>query len=43
MLEDAMPEDAATEFWKNLTPIRNSRKPDALPEVYLPHVSTDDR
>ncbi len=37
-----MPEDAVTEFWKDLKPIENSSRPDALPEVYLPQVATDD-
>lgn len=38
-----MLEDATTEFWKCLKSIQNSKKPDALPEVYLPKVATDDR
>ncbi|GAA4366095.1 hypothetical protein GCM10023088_12310 [Actinomadura verrucosospora] len=37
-----MPETPGSEFWKNLRPIENSQKPDALPEVYLPKVATDD-
>ncbi|MGI5452465.1 2,4'-dihydroxyacetophenone dioxygenase family protein [Streptomyces sp. CA-249302] len=37
-----MPEAASTEFWRHLQPIRNSLKPDAQPEVYLPQVATDD-
>jgi 2,4'-dihydroxyacetophenone dioxygenase len=36
------PEGAMTEFWRNLKPIENAFKPDALPEVYLPDVATDD-
>lgn len=30
------------EFWKNLRPIENSLRPDALPEVCLSKVATDD-
>src|SRR5919202_1445590 len=37
-----MPEQATTEFWRDLRPIPNSVKPDALPEVYLSDVATDD-
>ncbi|MFI9230408.1 2,4'-dihydroxyacetophenone dioxygenase family protein [Streptomyces rimosus] len=37
-----MPEQAADEFWKNLRPIENSFKPDALPEVHIPGAATDD-
>ncbi|TYB46130.1 2,4'-dihydroxyacetophenone dioxygenase family protein [Actinomadura chibensis] len=37
-----MPETPSSEFWKNLKPIENSLKPDALPEVYIPNVATDD-
>jgi 2,4'-dihydroxyacetophenone dioxygenase len=40
--EPAVPEAPKQEFWKNLKPIENSMKPDALPEVYLPDVATDD-
>ena len=29
-----MPEAATTEFWKDLKPIENVFKPDALPEVF---------
>ena len=31
-----------SEFWKTLKPIENCRKPDALPDVYLSQVATDD-
>ena len=37
-----MPEQASAEFWRDLRPIQNSVKPDALPEVYLADVATDD-
>ena len=37
-----MPEAPGTEFWQTLKPIENSLKPDALPEVYLSQVATDD-
>ena len=37
-----MAETANSEFWKTLKPIENSQKPDALPEVYLSKVATDD-
>ncbi|WP_405726128.1 hypothetical protein OG885_04125 [Streptomyces sp. NBC_00028] len=37
-----MPEVAGGEFWKNLKPITNSFKPDALPEVHLSQAATDD-
>jgi (R,R)-butanediol dehydrogenase/meso-butanediol dehydrogenase/diacetyl reductase len=37
-----MPEMPNSEFWKTLKPIENSQKPDALPEVYLSQVATDD-
>ncbi|MFE5325102.1 2,4'-dihydroxyacetophenone dioxygenase family protein [Embleya sp. NPDC056575] len=37
-----MPEDPRGEFRKELGPLENSFKPDALPEVYLPRVATDD-
>ncbi|MGW0708224.1 hypothetical protein ACWD4G_20090 [Streptomyces sp. NPDC002643] len=37
-----MPEAAGGEFWKGLKPIQDSVKPDALPEVCLPQVATDD-
>ncbi|MER5832679.1 hypothetical protein ABT116_17950 [Streptomyces sp. NPDC002130] len=37
-----MPEEAKSEFWKDLKPITDSMKPDAQPEVYLPQVATDD-
>ncbi len=37
-----MPETPTSEFWKTLKPIENSQKPDALPEVYLSKVATDD-
>lgn len=30
------------EFWRDLKPIQEPMKPDALPEVYLPQVATDD-
>ncbi|WP_234346272.1 hypothetical protein [Streptomyces sp. NRRL F-5755] len=40
--EYALPEQAADEFWKNLGPIENSFKPDALPEVHIPGAATDD-
>jgi 2,4'-dihydroxyacetophenone dioxygenase len=33
---------SGSEFWRNLRPIDAPRKPDALPEVYLPKVATDD-
>ncbi|WP_203732263.1 hypothetical protein [Streptomyces sp. SID12501] len=37
-----MPDKPAGEFWKDLRPIENSFRPDALPEVYLSEVATDD-
>ncbi len=37
-----MTEQQGQEFWRNLTPISNSFKTDALPEVYLSQVATDD-
>jgi 2,4'-dihydroxyacetophenone dioxygenase len=37
-----MPDTPTGEFWKNLKPIENSLRPDALPEVYLSKVATDD-
>ncbi|MFI6624676.1 2,4'-dihydroxyacetophenone dioxygenase family protein [Streptomyces sp. NPDC050528] len=37
-----MPDMPAGEFWKDLRPIENSFRPDALPEVYLSKVATDD-
>ena len=37
-----MPDMPTGEFWKNLKPIENSTRPDALPEVYLSKVATDD-
>jgi 2,4'-dihydroxyacetophenone dioxygenase len=30
------------EFWRELRPIEHALKPDALPEVYLPKVATDE-
>lgn len=37
-----MVEAAATEFWKDIKPIPNSFKPDALPEAYIQNAPTDD-
>jgi 2,4'-dihydroxyacetophenone dioxygenase len=37
-----MPQTAVTEFWKDLQPIRNVFKPDALPEAYVHDAPTDD-
>jgi 2,4'-dihydroxyacetophenone dioxygenase len=37
-----MAETAGSEFWRDLRPIEHSFKRDALPEVYLPQVATDD-
>ncbi|MHA6799439.1 cupin domain-containing protein [Bounagaea algeriensis] len=37
-----MTEQQGQEFWRNITPISNSFKADALPEVYLSQVATDD-
>ena len=33
---------AMTEFWRDLTPIANVFKPDALPEVHIADAPTDD-
>ncbi|MEU7202252.1 2,4'-dihydroxyacetophenone dioxygenase family protein [Streptomyces sp. NPDC045470] len=37
-----MPEQPGDELWKNLQPIKDSFKPDALPEVYIQGAATDD-
>ncbi|MFI9593254.1 hypothetical protein [Nonomuraea sp. NPDC052265] len=37
-----MPDNPTGEFWKDLRPIENSFRPDALPEVHLSEVATDD-
>ncbi len=37
-----MPEIAKSEFWRDIKPIENSFKPDALPEVYISNAPTDD-
>jgi 2,4'-dihydroxyacetophenone dioxygenase len=40
--ETEMPEDATKEFWKDLKPIENVFRPDAMPEVYIHNAATDD-
>jgi len=37
-----MAEAATTEFWKDIKPIKNVFKPDALPEVYMSDIATED-
>jgi 2,4'-dihydroxyacetophenone dioxygenase len=37
-----MPEQALTEFWKDLQPIAKVFQPDALPETYIQNAPTDD-
>jgi 2,4'-dihydroxyacetophenone dioxygenase len=37
-----MPEAATTEFWRDLKPIADAMKPDALPEVFIPDAPIDD-
>ena len=37
-----MAEAATREFWKDIKPIKNVFKPDALPEVYSPQIATGD-
>jgi len=37
-----MPELPSTEFWRDLQPIASAFKPDAKPEVYIPHAASDD-
>jgi 2,4'-dihydroxyacetophenone dioxygenase len=37
-----MAEAATTEFWRDLNPIANVFKPDALPEVYTANAPSDD-
>src|SRR5215211_182047 len=39
---EQMPEAATTEFWKDLKPIENVFKPDALPEIFCKDAPTDD-
>ncbi len=37
-----MPEQATTEFWNNIKPIKNVFKPDALKDVYIGNAASDD-
>ena len=37
-----MPEAAQTEFWRDMKPIANVFKPDAMPESYLANAATED-
>lgn len=37
-----MPEQATTEFWRDLKPIENSMRPDALPELFHQYAPIDD-
>lgn len=37
-----MPEQAKSEFWKDIKPIKNIFKPDAKPEVFIANAPTDD-
>jgi 2,4'-dihydroxyacetophenone dioxygenase len=37
-----MPDSATTEFWRDLKPIPNVFRPDAMPEAYIADAATDD-